>query len=82
MTDSHSLVHLSDSLHDMMIQRTILSDLTPIMADSNASNSKHKISWIADLQTTVTEIAQYLTVTSQIFLVHFIQLNQLHHMGQ
>ena len=44
MTDSHSLVHLSDSLHDMMIPRTILSDLTPFMADSYASNSKHKIS--------------------------------------
>ena len=41
MTDSHSLVHLSDSLHDMMIPRTILSDLTPIMADLDASNSKH-----------------------------------------
>ena len=55
MTDSHSLVHLSDSLHDMMIPRTILSDLTPIMADLNASNSKHLISWIADLQPTVKE---------------------------
>ena len=37
----------------LLIQRTILSDLTPIMADSDASNSKHQISWIADLQTTV-----------------------------
>ena len=39
-----------------MISQTILSDLTPIMSDSYASNSKHKISWIADLQTTVGPI--------------------------
>ena len=53
MTDSHTQIHLSDSPHGFMISQTILSDLTPIMSDSYASNSKHKISWIADLQTTV-----------------------------
>ena len=44
MTDFYSLIHLYDSPHGFMISQTILSDLTPIMSDSHASNSKHEIS--------------------------------------
>ena len=56
-TDFYSLIHLYDSPHGFMISQTILSDLTPIMSDSHASNSKHEISWIADLQTTVYTVS-------------------------
>ena len=55
MTDFYTLIYLHDSLIGLLIQRTILTDLTPIMSDFNASNSKHTISWIADLQTTVDD---------------------------
>ena len=44
MTDFYTLIYLHDSLIGLLIQRTILSDLTPIMSDFNASNSKHTIS--------------------------------------
>ena len=36
-TDFYSLIHLYDSPHGFMISQTILSDLTPIMSDLDAS---------------------------------------------